>query len=150
MSCKECEALGLLLKEHLAKVAVSETNLTGVGNGSGDTECLESFSDSGCSIGSLAASLLDSDGSTYGVCPLSVFEADGLNALDQMINIKSCVLSDLLSLIDGPDTVLSEFGKDLGLSSFIRFKLCQFKILPLSLITRVNKSNSISNTAILT
>ena len=100
MSCEECEALGLLLKEHLSEISVSETNLTGVSNGSGDTECLESLSDSSCSVSSLAASLLDSDGSTYGVCPLSIFEADGLDSLDQMINIKSCVFGDLFSLID--------------------------------------------------
>ena len=41
----ETEALGFLLKEHLAQVSMSQTYFTGIGNRTRDTKCLQSLSD---------------------------------------------------------------------------------------------------------
>ena len=93
---------------------MTKTYLTSVSNGTGNAESLEAFTDSCSSIGSLAAVLLDCDSSAYCVSPLSVLEADRLNAFDEMINIKTCVLCDLLSFFNGSNTILSELSVDLG------------------------------------
>ena len=122
VASQECEALGVLFQEHLAEVAMAKTYLTAVSNGTGDAEGLKAFADCGSSLVSLAAVLLDSDGSAYGVCPLRVLEADRLNALYQMINVQTSSLCDGLAFLNGGNTILAQGGKNLGLSSLIRFK----------------------------
>ena len=94
MTCEECEALGVFFKEHLAEIAVAETYLAAVGNGAGDAECLKAFADCGGGFGCLTAALLDSDSGAYGVSPLCVFKADGLNVFNCVINIKAGVFCD--------------------------------------------------------
>ena len=93
---------------------MAETNLTSVSNRTGDAESLEAFTDCSSSVSSSSAVLLDCDSSTYCVSPLSVLEADRLNAFDEVINIKTCVLCDLLSFFDGSNTIFSELSVDLG------------------------------------
>ena len=93
---------------------MSKTYLTSVSNGTGNAESLETFTDCSSSVSSSSAVLLDCDSSAYCVSPLSVLEADRLNAFDEVINIKTSVLCDLLSLFDGSNTVFSELSVDLG------------------------------------
>ncbi len=95
------------------------SDLAAVSDGTGNAEGLEAFADGCGSVGSLAAVLLDGDGGAYGVSPLCVLKADGLNVLDHVIYVKTCVLSDLLSLFDGADAVLCELSKDLFFSSVV-------------------------------
>ncbi len=122
VTCKECEAVRLLLEEHLAEVTVSKTDLTGVGNGARDTESLKALTDRCSSVGSLAAVLLDRDRSAYGVSPASVLKADRLNLLNLIVNVQAGVLRDLLRLFDGGDAIAVQYGIDLVNSSFVRFK----------------------------
>ncbi len=122
VTCEECEAVRLLLEEHLAEVTMAETNLAGVGNGARDTESLKTLADCSSSVSSLAAVLLDCDGSAYGVSPASVLKADRLNLLNLIVNVQAGVLGDLLRLFDGGDAIAVQNGIDLVNSSFIRFK----------------------------
>ena len=98
---------------------MAKTYLTTVSNGTRDAECLQADTDCCSSLGSLAAVLLDRNGSTNGVCPLCIFEADRLNAFDQLIYINAGSLCDLLALFDGRNAILFQTSKDLRLSSFI-------------------------------
>jgi hypothetical protein len=45
VTCEEREALGLFTEQHGGKIAVADTNLTIVSNGSGDTERLDALAD---------------------------------------------------------------------------------------------------------
>ena len=119
MASQEAEALGVLLEQHLAEVAMAKANLTSVSDGSGDAECLQAFADCCSSLICLAAVLLDGDGCADGICPLCVLKADGLNALNKVIDIKARSLGDLLALLDGGNAILLQYGKNLGLSSLI-------------------------------
>ena len=70
-----------------AKVTVAKTNLTVFSNGTGDAESLKTDTDSGSSISSLCATLLNSDSTAYGVSPDSVFEANGLSSANDLIAV---------------------------------------------------------------
>ena len=58
---------------------MTETNLTVLGNRTGNTEALETDTDSGSGVGSLCATHLDSDSCAYSVSPDSIFKANGLS-----------------------------------------------------------------------
>ena len=122
MTCKEAEAICLLFKEHLAEVTVSETYLTVISNRTGNTESLKTFADCCGSICCSLATLLDSDCSTYCVCPACILKADGLNFLNKCIYINSCILADGFALLDGGDAILFNDLVYLVNSSLIRFK----------------------------
>ncbi len=119
MAGKECEAFGVLFEEHLAKVAVAETNLAAVSNRTGDAESLQADTDGGCSICGTAAVLLDGDGCADSICPLGIFKADGLNAFDQVIHIQAGCFSDFLAFFNGRDPIFLQHSKNLRLSSFV-------------------------------
>ena len=95
MTCEECEALCVLLKQHLAEVSVTKTNFSLICNRAGDTESLKTLTDSGSSLGSLLAALLDCDSAAYCVSPLSVLEADRLDLLYKCIDVKTLFLADI-------------------------------------------------------
>ena len=98
---------------------MTKTYLTSVSNGTGNAESLETFTDCSSSVSSSSAVLLDCDSSAYCVGPLSVLEADRLNAFDEVINIKTCIFCDLLSLFNGRDSIFSKLSVDLGESSLV-------------------------------
>ena len=105
MTCKEAEALRLLVEQSCAQSSMSKANLTGVCDRTRDAECLKAFADCLSSVGCLAAALLDCDCSAGNVCPACVLEADRLNALDQVVDIQSGILCDLLCFLEGRDAV---------------------------------------------
>lgn len=92
---------------------MAKTNLSLVSYRAGDAECLKAFTDSGGSVGSLYAALLDSDSAAYGVSPLSVLKADRLNALYKLVDVKTFFLADVGAFFDRLDTVLFENCEDL-------------------------------------
>jgi hypothetical protein len=122
MSCKEAEALGGLFEEHLSEIAVSKTYLTVISNRSGNTETLKTFADCGCSLGCLAAVLLDCDCRAYCICPLCILEADTLYVLNHVIYVKSGILCDLLSFLYVLDAILIKSCVDLVNTRLIIFK----------------------------
>jgi len=97
VSCQEAEAVCCFLKEHFSKVTVSKPYLTLISNGSRNTECLQSFSDSCCRICCSLASFLDRDCRTCDVSPACIFKADRLDAFDLVIYIQSGIFCDLFS-----------------------------------------------------
>ena len=103
---EEAEALCLLGKEHLAQVTMAETYLTVVCYGTRDAEGLKSLTDCCSSVSCVSAVLLDCDCSTYDVSPASILEANGLNALNHVVNIEASVFCNLTSFFDISDTVL--------------------------------------------
>ncbi len=66
---QESEALGVLVQQAGAQVAVAQTYLTLLGNGAGDAECLQAFADGCGSLGSGLQATLYSDGRAQGVSP---------------------------------------------------------------------------------
>ena len=101
---------------------MTQTNLTLVSYGAGDAECLQTFTDCSSSVSGSGAALLDCDCAAYSVSPLCILEADGLNALNQLVNVKALSLGDFSSLFDGVNVILCENSKNLLFSSLIRFK----------------------------
>ena len=59
------------------------------------------YADSLGTVGSV-----DSDSRTHGICPASIFKADGLNFLYQSVNIKTCILADSLAFLYRGDAIL--------------------------------------------
>ncbi len=119
MAGKETEALGLLLKEHLAQVSMSQTYFTGIGNRTRDTKCLQSLSDCcGCVRCPLAA-LFDRDRSAYGISPARVLKTDRLNAFDLIVYVQTGIFRDLLRLFNRGDAVFVQHAVDFIYSSFI-------------------------------
>ena len=98
---------------------MAETDLTGIGNGTRDTESLKAFTDGGGRLGCLAAVLLDRDRCAYGVSPACIFKTDRLDALDLVIDIETGILGDLLCFLDGSDSITVQNGVDLIDTYFI-------------------------------
>ena len=119
---KEAEALRLFREEHLAEVAVTETDLAVFGDGAGDAERLKSDTDCGRCVSGLDSAALDSDGAADSVCPNCVFEADGLCASDDFVAVNALCKGDILALLNGGNAVLGENRIYLIYSSFIVFK----------------------------
>ena len=122
MSREEAEAIRLLGKEHLAEVAVSETDLSVLGDRTGDAERLQTDADRSRRIGSLGAARLDGDRRAYGVRPDRVFKADGLRAAHDLVAIDALGKADLFALFDGGNAVLFEDAVDLIDPPLISFK----------------------------
>ena len=96
---EEGEALGLLAQQHRAEIAVTETDLAVFGNAAVDAEGLQTLADlPGGFCGGLHAGL-EGDGSADRVSPAGVFEADGLNALDDLIGVEALGLADLVAFL---------------------------------------------------
>ena len=74
------------------------------------------------SIGSLGATLLDSDGSAYNIGPTGVLESDVLDTAYDLAHIDTFFKANLLGFLTGVDTVLSKNRKDLVDTTGIRFK----------------------------
>ena len=132
MSCEEAEALGLLREKHLAEVSVSETDLAVLGNRAGNAECLKSDTDSGSSVGSLGAALLDSDSAAYGVSPYSVLKADRLGLSYDLVAVDSLSKGYIPALFNRGNAVFGENGIDFVNSSFIIFKQSHALNLPIT------------------
>ena len=109
---------------------MAETNLTVFSNGSGDTESLETDTDSGSSVSSLGAALLDCDSSAYSVSPLCVFERDRLGFFDDLVRINALSIANFFAFVDGRNAVLSENSEDLRLTSLVTFKFCHVLLPP--------------------
>ena len=122
MTGQEREAFGLLVQQHGAQVAVAQTNLTLVGNGTGDAERLEAFADALGSLGSGLDALLQRDGGAQLVGPLRVFKGDGLDALDDLVGVNALGVVVGLQLIKILEAVLLENRLELGHATFITFK----------------------------
>ena len=122
MTCEEAEAFRLLGKKHLAEITVTETDLAVFRNGTGNTESLESDTDSGGSISCLFATCLDSDSGAYSVSPYSVFKTDRLSFSYYFIAIYTCGKCDFLAFLDRFDAVICENAVDFINSSLISFK----------------------------
>ena len=119
MPCQEAEAVGLFFQKHLAQVAVAKAYLTGIGNGSGNTECLKALSDGSRCICSLAAPLFDGNSGAYGISPACVLKADGLDLLHLLVYVKPCVFGNLLSFFDRRNTIALQNFRDFINTSFI-------------------------------
>ena len=119
MSCKEAEAVRVLLQKHLAQIAVAKAHLSGVRHGAGNTECLKPLSDCGSGVCSLAAALLDGDSRTYRIGPACVLEADGLNLLNLLIYVKAGILGDLLRFFDRGDAIAVQYFRNFSNTSLI-------------------------------
>ena len=133
VASEECEALGLLGKEHFAQITVAEADLTVFSNRARDAECLQADADSGSSVSSLRAAHLDSNRAAYGVSPLCVLKADRLCFLYDGVRVDALLFADGLALINGIDAVFFQDGEDFRLTSLITFKCSHFSCPPYSL-----------------
>ena len=97
---------------------MTDTNLSVVGNRAGDTEGLKTKTDFFSSLSSVLNLFLNSDCAAYNVSPASIFKADRLNALNDVISINACLITDFLSFLNGGDAVLFKLSINLVNSSF--------------------------------
>src|SRR5574344_48912 len=134
MSGEECKAFCLLAQEACREISVSDSHLAVICYGSRDAECLESFSDGLCSLGSSLHAFLDGDGSSDNISPLRILEADSLCFFAHLVRIDTLGGADSLGLVYVLDTVFCKSGIDLINSTLVIFKKCHSQLL----FTRVN------------
>src|SRR5574344_1205075 len=92
---------------------MTDTNLTVVGNRTGDAEALQTDTDSLGSLGSTLHALLDGDSSTTYVCPLGILKADTLSVLANLVRINTNTIANLISLFDILYTVFIKSSNNL-------------------------------------
>ena len=73
------------------------TYLAVVSHRAGDTECLQTDTDSLGSISGVLATFLQGDSGAYNISPLGVLEADTLCLLACQIRIEAVLFADLVS-----------------------------------------------------
>ena len=122
MACQKGKALGLLTQQSCAQVTVADTNLTVVGNRTGNTEGLQAEADLFCCVSCVCYAVLDGDCRADNVCPTCVFKADRLNALYHVIYINALFVTNLFCLFNRGDAVLFQLSIDLVDSSLITLK----------------------------
>ena len=119
---QECEAGILLGEQHSSQVAMAETYLAVVSNGTRYAESLQAFADSLGSLYSSGAALLDSDSCTQGVCPLCVLEADWLQVSYDSSRVKALLLADVSSCLNRWNVVFLTNFVDTVNTALIAFK----------------------------
>ena len=123
---RKAEALGLLVQQHGAQVAVAQAHLALVRDGAGDAERLQALADALGGLGGGLDALLQRDGGAQLVGPLGVFKGDGLNALDDLVGVHALGVVVSLQLIEILEAVLFENRLELGHAPFITFKQSHF------------------------
>ena len=121
---EEGEAMGVLMQQHSAEVAVTQTDLALLSDRAGDGEGLEALADGGGAVSSALQAALDGDGGAEGVCPDSVVEADGLDAADDLIAVDALGQQHLVAGVEALETVGLEASLDLGHTAILGFKSC--------------------------
>ena len=107
---QEGEALGIVAQKHGAQAAVADADLAVLGDGAVDAEGLQADADGLGGVGGVGHAGLEGDGCAHAVGPACVLEADGLDALDDLIGIEAGFLADLAAFLDGADAVLGQDG----------------------------------------
>ena len=105
VACQESKALGLLAQQTSCQVTVTDTYLTVVSYRTRDTECLQTDTDSLGSVSGVLAAFLQRDCRTYYIRPFGVLKTNTLGLLAGQIRIEAVLLANLVSLLDGSDTV---------------------------------------------
>ena len=116
---EEREALGRVVKEHRAEVAVSAADLAVLRDGAGDAERLEPDADLGGGVLRLHAALLHRHRGAHRVGPLGVLETDRLRLLHDLVGVEAGLEADVAALFDGRDAVGLQRGEDLGLAALV-------------------------------
>ena len=140
---EEGEALGLLAEEHGGEVAVAETHLAVVSDGTRDAEGLKAYSYGlSCVCGVLAA-LLDCYGGTYDVGPLCILEAYRLSVFAGLVRIQTVLIADCVCFLDILDTVGVESCEDLLDAAILAFEFhfSYHSSVSFLLVTWVNEFN---------
>ena len=102
---------------------MADTDLTVVGNRTGDAEALQTNTDSLSSVSSILHALLNGDGGTADVCPLSVLEADALRVLTHLVRIYTCLVTNLVGFFNAVDAILLQSSKNLVNTALLTLKL---------------------------
>mgnify|MGYP000606311573 CR=1 FL=1 len=122
MTSQECETFCFFTKQTSCQVTMADTNFTIVGNRTGDTECLQTDTDSFGSFSSVFATFLQCNGRTYYVSPLGIFETDRLSFFTSFIRIKSGSFADCVSFFDVFDAVFVQSSNDLFDTTVLAFE----------------------------
>ena len=102
---------------------MSDADFAVVSDGAGDAEALETFANVVGSLDSVFCSFFEGDGSTYNVCPFSVFEANHLSLLTGFVRVETCFFTNFVGFFDGSDTVCVQTSKNLLDATVLRFEL---------------------------
>ena len=109
---------------------MAKTNLSVLSNRAGDTESLKTDTDSSSSVSCLGAARLDCDSCAYNICPLSVFEADGLCFFNDLIRVDTVSIADILTLVDRLNTIFVKSREGFRLTSLVTFKFSHYTLPP--------------------
>ena len=132
MAGQKREALGLLVQQHGAQIAVAQTHLTLVGDGTGDAESLQALADALGSLGGGLDILLQRDGRAQFISPLGVFESDGLDALHDLVGVNALGIVESLQLIKILEAILFKHRLELRHATFKTFKQSHFCTPPIT------------------
>ena len=119
---QEGEALGLFLEQHRRQVAVAEADLAVIRHGAGDAEGLHAFAQRAGDVDRLLLPLLQRNGAAQDVRPAGVLEGDGLDALDDGVDVDTLGVAKQFGFFQRLEAVLGQHLLDLGNSAFVRFK----------------------------
>ena len=87
MPGKETEAFRLFPQKHSGEVTVPETDLSALGDGTGDAEGLQADADGFGGFSRIGHTLFKRDSHTERIGPSGIVKRDGLHALDDCVNV---------------------------------------------------------------
>ena len=131
VASEECEAASIFRQKHGSQIAMAKTYLAVVSNGTRNTESLEAFTDSLCSISSLRAALLDSDCCAQRISPASILKADRLDVFYDLCNIDALVFANFVCIFNRCDTIFFANFIDFVILEFYSLTLRFLHLLPL-------------------
>src|SRR5665647_1980124 len=108
---------------------MAKAHLAILGNRTGDTEGLEPCPQGPGNIYGVDLALFQGNGGPQNVRPASVLETEGLDAFDNVIDIRALALAHGPRLLQGSNAVLLEDAVDLLYSAFVSFKKCHDRLL---------------------
>ena len=101
---------------------MAESDLTVIGDRTGDAEALQAFANIFCSLDCIFCLFLQRDGGAYDIGPLRVFEAYHLGLLTSLVRIETCCVTDLVGFFDILDAVFVERSENLLDTAVLTFK----------------------------
>ena len=122
MASQERETLSFLVQQHRAQIAVADTDLTLIRDGTGDAERLQAAANAAGRVGGGLYAFLERDGRAQFIRPLDVFKADGLSALDDLVSIHAASIVESLDFLEILEAIFVQHRLKLGNTSFVILK----------------------------
>ena len=141
VACQEAEALGILVQQHCAQIAMAQAHLALLGHRAGNGKGLQALANGSGAVRSALEAALYRNSGTQRISPNGIVKADGLHAANDLVAVDALCKEHLIGGIQRFQPVCLQAGFNFGHTAIHRFKSCHVST-PLLFFAGVNVLHS--------